>query len=197
MTSTKPFPEPEIDAYVRTVFEDGGKGAHTYDHSRRVLSIAMAIGKKAGADLRVLGAAALLHDIGRTKEKELNISHSVLSGDMCRDLLADLGYTPDEVEQVVMAIRTHRYTEGLEPTSLEGMILSDADKLDAMGAIGIYRAIAQAVVTERGIYGFLKHADEKLLNLHTIMYSDEAKRMAQGRHDLLATFVEHLREELD
>jgi uncharacterized protein len=96
----------------------------------------------------------------------------------------------------VGAIRTHRYSEGLEPTSIEGEILSDADKLDAMGAIGIYRAIAQATVSERGITGFLEHADEKLLRLHDLMYTDEAKPMAQERHDVLANFVRRLRDEL-
>ncbi|MCK4740566.1 MAG: hypothetical protein KAT22_03410, partial [Candidatus Thorarchaeota archaeon] len=85
---------------------------------------------------------------------------------------------------------------GLTPTSIEGEILSDADKLDAMGAIGVFRAIAQASMTGVGIDGFLNHADEKLLKLHKLMYTDQAKTLAEKRHAILDRFVNQLREEI-
>ena len=151
------FPEKEIDTFARSVLEPDGQGAHTYDHTRRVLAIALEIGTKAKANIRILGAASLLHDIGRPNEKKTGESHAITSGNMSKDFLASVGYSDKEVEEVVNAIRTHRFSEGIEPVSLEGQILSDADKIDAIGAVGIFRAIAQASVSGRGIDGFLQH----------------------------------------
>ena len=186
-----------IEDFVREQLEKNGKGAHTFDHSRRVYALSMRIGKDSGADLKVLGAAALLHDIGRSKEDETGISHSILSGEMSQEFLRDMGFSDDEIDKVVDAIRTHRFSEGIEPNSLEGKILSDVDKLDAMGAIGVFRAIAQANSTGVGIEAFLKHADEKLLRLKDLMYTDGAKTVAEERHSTLESFVMQLREELE
>ncbi|MGD9396339.1 MAG: HD domain-containing protein [Candidatus Thorarchaeota archaeon] len=186
-----------IENFVREQLEKNGEGAHTFDHSRRVYTLSMRIGKDSGADLKVLGAAALLHDIGRSKEDATGISHAILSGEMSQEFLKDVGFNDDEIDKVVDAIRTHRFSEGIEPNSLEGKILSDVDKLDAMGAIGVFRAIAQANSTGVGIEAFLKHADEKLLRLKDLMYTDGAKTVAEERHGTLESFVMQLREELE
>ena len=172
------------------------RGAHEFEHVIRVYGIAMDIGKKLGADLRILSAAALLHDIGRSKEEECGVSHSILSGEMSEEILREVGYNDEEIGSVKAAIRTHRYSEGLRPTSLEGEILSDADKLDAMGAIGIFRGIAQATLSNAGVEGFLRHSDEKLLKLQELMYTEEAKKLAEKKHVILAGFVEEVRNEL-
>ena len=186
-----------IEDFVREQLEKNGKGAHTFDHSRRVYALSMRIGKDSGADLKVLGAAALLHDIGRSRESTTGVSHSILSGEMSQEILKELGFDEREIGKVVDAIRTHRFSEGIKPNSLEGEILSDADKLDAMGAIGVFRAIAQANSTGVGIEAFLKHADEKLLRLKDLMYTDGARVMAEERHSTLKSFVMQLREELE
>ena len=146
--------------------------------------------------MRVLGAAALLHDIGRPKEEKTGKSHAILSGEMSREFLRDTGYEKDEIANVVDAIRTHRFSENIEPNSLEGEILSDADKLDAMGAIGIFRAIARATLRDLGIPGFLRHAEDKLLKLVDCMYTTKAQKIAEKRHDLLHSFVEELKSEI-
>ncbi len=188
--------DERIDEFVRSVLLTSEKGAHSYNHTKRVYSLAMSIGSEAGANLRVLVAAALLHDIGRPREALTGESHSVISGEMSRPILREVGYTEDEIELVVQAIRTHRFSEGLTPTSIEGEILSDADKLDAMGAIGVFRAIAQASMTGVGIDGFLSHVDEKLLKLHKLMYTKQAMTLAEKRHVVLSRFVNQLREEV-
>lgn len=189
--------ERKIDAFVRDVFKGAESGAHTYDHTKRVYILSRRIGQELGANLRILGAAALLHDVGRVHEKATGISHSIQSGEMSKQILGELGFNEVEVEQVVQVIRTHRFSENLSPTSLEGEILSDVDKLDAMGAIGVYRAIAQATSTDVGIEGFLKHADKKLLKLHELMYTEPAKREAKKRHLFLSNYVQELINEIN
>jgi len=186
-----------IEEFVREKLEGNSKGAHTLDHTKRVYALSIKIGKEMGANLKTLGAAALLHDIGRPKESETGVSHSILSGEMSRKILTELGYDDDEIERVVDAIRTHRFSEGIEPNSLEGRILSDVDKLEAIGAIGVFRAVAQAETRGVGIKGFLDHADEKLLKLRDLMYTDGARGLAEARHRTLESFVLQLREELE
>jgi uncharacterized protein len=185
-------PEKKVDLFIRDVFKESEHGAHTYDHTKRVYVLAIKIGKQLDANLRILGMAALLHDVGRLNEIETGISHAIQSGEMSKHILEELGFDESEIEQVIQAIRTHRFSENLQPSSLEGKILSDADKLDAMGAIGVYRAIAQATTTGVGINGFLKHADEKLLKLYDLMHTRLAKKEATKRHEVLSVFVQQL-----
>ncbi|MHA1928334.1 MAG: HD domain-containing protein [Candidatus Thorarchaeota archaeon] len=190
--------EKDIDEFVKDIFEkSSSKGAHSYNHTRRVYVIAMKIGKVIGANQRVLAAAALMHDIGRMQEKETGISHSILSGEMSGPFLQKIGYSDTEIKQIIDAIRTHRFSEGLTPNSLEGEVLSDADKLDAIGAIGVFRAIAHTTETGKGIDAFLGHADVKLLKLKDLMYTEEGKRLAKIRHSDLEHFIKQLRNELE
>ncbi|MFW9911309.1 MAG: HD domain-containing protein [Candidatus Thorarchaeota archaeon] len=186
-----------IDSFVEQEMTQSDAGAHAYDHVKRVFSLAMRIGTILGANLRVLGAAALLHDVGRARENETGVSHSIVSGEMSVEILEEVGFTQDEIQSVRDAIRTHRFSEGPTPTSLEGEILSDADKLDALGAIGVFRAIAQAATTGLGAEGFLRHADEKLLKLSQMMYTEEGKKIAEARHAVLSDFVAELRKDVD
>jgi len=186
----------KIIEFVQNSLSTSSKGAHTFDHTKRVYAISLKIGEGLPISTRVLQAAALLHDVGRQREDLTGISHSILSGEMSKPLLLELGYTNAEIEQIVDAIRTHRFSEGIEPNSPEGSILSDADKLDAMGAVGVYRAIAQAESKGKGIVGFLQHADEKLLKLKDLMYTAKGKELAVERHEILQRFVEELQNEI-
>lgn len=198
MVDTNLNKEKDIDKFVKGVFaKSSSKGAHSYDHTRRVYSLAIEIGGIVGASQRILTAAALLHDIGRMQEKDTGISHSILSGEMSEPFLQENGYSEAEIKQIIDAIRTHRFSEGITPSSLEGEILSDADKLDAMGAIGVFRGIAHATETGKGIDGFLRHADEKLLKLKDLMYTEEGRRLAKIRHLNLEHFIKQLRSELE
>jgi uncharacterized protein len=184
-----------IEEFVKEKLAGNSKGAHTLDHTKRVYALCIRIGMDLNADLKILGAAALLHDIGRLDEATTGVSHSILSGEMSQDILRRVGFDDAEIDKVVDTIRTHRFSEGIEPNSLEGKILSDVDKLDAMGAIGVFRAIAQANSTGVGIEAFLSHADEKLLRLKDLMYTEGARTVAEKRHKTLEAFVLQLREE--
>jgi len=185
-----------ITDFVQKELSRSQLGAHTFDHSMRVYSLSMQLSEGLQVNRRVLEAAALLHDVGRPREDESGVSHSILSGEMSREYLRELGYSAGEIQHIVDAIRTHRFSEKVEPTSLEGQILSDADRLDAIGAIGVYRAIAQATASGIGIQGFLNHAEEKLLRLKDSMYTAPARKLAAERHRTLHRFVQQLKQEI-
>lgn len=120
--------------------EEGG--SHGPDHSERVFQTAMAIGEAMAARVDILAAAALLHDIGRNKERTSRgkICHADKGAAMARPLLEQLGYCKDDIDAICHCIRAHRFRGKIQPKSLEAKILFDADKLDSIGAIGIGRA---------------------------------------------------------
>ncbi len=123
---------------ARRLYERGG-GGHDFDHVLRVLNLALRIGEAEGADLVVLRTAALLHDVAESQDRS---AHHVLGAQRARELLSDR--PPEFVEAVAHAIAAHRFRADPAPRTLEAQVLSDADKLDAIGAIGVGRAFAYA-----------------------------------------------------
>jgi uncharacterized protein len=105
-----------------------------------VLALAERIGAAEGADMEVVRAAALLHDVGREEAEATDQDHAAFVAARARQILADA--PPEKVEAVVAAILDHRFRAGPPPASLEARVLFDADKLDAIGAIGVARALA-------------------------------------------------------
>ena len=79
--------------------------------------------------------------------------------------MQDLGYNKEKIEKIIGAIISHSFTKKVKPNSFEAKILSDADKLDAIGAVGIYRAAMFCEEHERSIKDFITHFHEKLLLL--------------------------------
>jgi len=183
-----------IEKFARSCLRSG-EGSHTFDHVLRVRKLCLLIGQAEGADLEVLEAAALLHDIGRPKEKETGRSHAEIGAEMAVSFLYSIRFPSEKVELVASAIRTHRFSEGLTPTTLEGKILSDADKLDAMGAIGLARTIAESLRLGRGLEGTIRHIDRKLLRLYNLIHTPTAKNLAKPRHQLLLQFMHQLAAE--
>ena len=102
------------------------------------------IGREEHADMAVLIPAALLHDIARPLEKEHGIPHELEGARMAEAFLVSIRYDARCIPEITHAIRTHRYRSAEKPETLEARILSDADKLDALGAIGIARTFMRA-----------------------------------------------------
>lgn len=113
---------------------------HDFDHVLRVLALAERIGRAEGASLEIVQAAALLHDAERGKAETDGLDHAALAADRARTILAE--QPPAKVEAVAHAIAAHRFRTGPEPSTLEARVLFDADKLDAIGAVGVARAFA-------------------------------------------------------
>jgi uncharacterized protein len=179
----------------------GGGEAHGFPHTVRVLCNALRLAEKLEergetVDLEVLAAAALLHDVGRGFEEELGVHHAILSSIVARIILPGLGFDPGRVERVAKAILEHSFSIGGRPSSLESCLLSDADKLDALGAIGFYRLVETGASMGRTAVDSLAHYWEKLEKLPQLMCTEEARREALERLEKLRMIVETFREEL-
>lgn len=128
---------PQIDVeQARALYETGG-GGHDFDHVLRVLALAERIARAEGANLEVVRTAALLHDVAESEDRD---AHHLIGAQRARVLLA--GEPPEFVEAVAHCIEAHRFRHEPEPQTLEARVLSDADKLDSIGAVGIARAFA-------------------------------------------------------
>jgi uncharacterized protein len=173
----------------------GGSGSHGMDHTERVVSMCRLIGEKEHADLQVLVPAALLHDIARPLEKEKGLPHEEEGARMAEEFLSSLHYDETRILAICAAIRTHRFSSGKNPESLEAKILSDADKLDAMGAVGIARTFMRAAEHGGEIEDAVFHFHDKLLKLKDLMYTATAREIAGERHAFLLSFLENLERE--
>lgn len=166
-------------------------GTHGIEHTERVSRACRRIGEGVGADLSVLIPAAWLHDIGRGAD-----DHALESAEVARRILESMGCGRERVEAVVETISTHSFTGGRAPASLEAKVLSDADKLDALGALGIYRAAMYSAEHGRPLGEFISHFHEKLLKLRGRLFTDEARRLAESRHRFMLEFLAQLDREL-
>ncbi len=199
----KPIDEVLSDKRIRMIYElsriiMGDDPVHGWPHVERVLGLALRIAENTNnhVDYKVLVLSVLLHDIGRLAEDRLGKHHAVISAEIAKKLLENLGFSEDLVERVVEAIRTHSFSRNEQSRSLEAMILSDADKLDAIGAIGVARTFMLGERWGRGIDGTVKHFYEKLLKLKDMLFLDYSKKIAQRRHKLLEIFLENLLRDL-
>ena len=190
------------------------KGSHDWSHTEHVLALCRHIGRRLKADMVVLELAALLHDIGRAAEDRAlgRMCHAKRGAIMARALLKKAGANRKLVKQVGGCIRTHRYRGEERPVSREAQILFDADKLDAIGAVGIGRAFLFAgevgatvhdpdiVVEKTKPYSRDDTAyREYLVKLRRIkarMLTREGRRLAAARHRFMAAFFKRLSREV-
>ncbi len=165
--------------------------SHGKDHVERVVKLAVYIAKKEGANIEVVKKSAELHDIARDKP-----NHAIESAKLAREILRREGYDEEFIERVAHCIEAHSFSSGVKPKTLEAKVLSDADKLDAIGAIGIARAFIFSGEKGRSIEETLKHFEEKLLKLKDMLYTNTAKELAKERHEFLVKFYEQIKREL-
>lgn len=211
-----PTPSPPRRSLVASVrveakrFFRSARGSHDWDHTTRVLRLCLHIGRAEKADLEILTLAALLHDVGRGEEDRSNgrICHSEASARAAREILARHGLVPDRIGRVAHCIEAHRFRKNVPPVSLEARILFDADKLDSIGAVGVGRAFlfageVGARLHNKGID--LAKTDpytkedtayrEFMVKLRFIkdrMFTEEGKRLAAGRHDVMVAYFARL-----
>jgi uncharacterized protein len=181
-----------VEELVRLVMPEDP--VHGFGHVARVLELACRFAEGySGVDYEVLQLAALLHDVGRVSGVE---NHAARSAQVARALLKLAGYPEDRIERVVEAIVSHSYSHGRRAESLEARILSDADKVDALGAIGLVRVFMYSGTLGRGLEDSLDHIRSKILRLPQLLYTEEARREAEGRVRLVVEFLENIEREL-
>lgn len=223
MTSglTPPWPLPEDVAAVvsrNRVFEeiasemasvlDGDSSGHDFDHAWRVFVLGVRLADREGADERVVGAGALVHDIHRTMGDPGETVHPTESLPAVRATLEATSFPAELVPEVCHCVETHdEYAfRGVEypPETLEAEIVQDADNLDALGAIGVARCFAFGARrgdplwvpdSEQPVNAGLGHFEEKLYKLPAEMNTATARELAESRCEFLETFEERFRKE--
>jgi uncharacterized protein len=191
-------------------YYQGAESSHDFDHVLRVLALAERIARQEGGDLEVVRAAALLHDVARAEEEATGADHALVGAERAREILA--GHPPEKVEAVATAIAAHRFRSGPPPATPEARALFDADKLDALGAIGIARAYAHAGARGRQLWvpprvaasqddGTLDHTPVhefvvKLSRLPDVMTTATGRAIAEERYAFMAQFFARLEAEI-
>lgn len=188
-------------------------GSHDLSHLQRVWHNVRRIVDEEGGNLRVLLAATLLHDcVSVEKNSPLRAQASRLSADKARGILAGLGWSDAEREAVAHAIAAHSFSAALAPATLEARILQDADRLDALGALGVARTFyvsgrlglalydpADPTARQRELDDSrftLDHFQTKLLHLAEGFQTSCGTRLARIRQERLQRFRQELLEEI-
>jgi uncharacterized protein len=203
-----------IKAFAKRCFSSAN-GSHDWDHSQRVCNLCMHIGRTEGANLQVLEIAAYLHDIGRAHEDASRgaICHATKGADIAREVLGACPLSREDEANVIHCIRSHRFRGNHTPETLEAKVLFDADKLDAIGAVGVGRAFLFAGEVGARLHNpgmkpenTRPYTEEdtgyreyklKLSRIKDRMLTAEGRRMALGRHAFMEAFFQRFTEEYD
>jgi len=198
--------------FVKNILQHDSSG-HDWWHIERVRKAALQIGEEENANLFVVEMAALLHDVA---DEKLNKSEE--EGLMkVRNWLSSIQITESEQEEIIEIISTMSFKGGSRPPmkTIEGKVVQDADRLDAIGAIGIARTFAYAGAHGDLIYDpalpfresmtkeeyrndkstAVNHFYEKLLKLKDTLNTNAAKKAAKERHDFMTAFLDQFYKE--
>ncbi len=189
------------------------RGSHDWEHTQRVYNLCMHIGRAEGADMEVLEIAAFLHDVGRPYEHETKggVCHAEKGAHMAYELLAEYPISDEQRANIVHCIQTHRFRGNNRPETLEARVLFDADKLDAIGAVGVARAYLFAGEVGAKLHNpdvepqdAAPYSEEdtgyreyklKLSRVKDRMLTSEGRRMAQERHAFMEEFFTRFTQE--
>ena len=180
--------------YARQIFAGDGSG-HDFDHTLRVYHMAVRIAKEEGADVETAALAALLHDVDDRKLSPETCEHK----DRAVGFLRGQGMDEARIRRIVEIISQISFTAGYgRPDTLEGMCVQDADRLDAIGAIGIGRAFAFGGSRGRRMYdpegldktATVEHFYDKLFKLKDLMNTQTGRTLAKQRDEFMHSFLE-------
>ena len=199
---------------VASLGPEGTDGSHDLTHIHRVWRNALAIAAtEPAADTELLLAAVILHDcVAVEKDSPLRSQASRLSAERARGLVEPLGWTAGRVDALAHAIATHSFSAGLPPETLEARIMQDADRLDAIGAIGIARCFYVGGRMQSGLYSpedpaaehrplddrrfALDHFKAKLFRVADGFLTPTGQAMAADRARVMRAFVDTLLGEI-
>lgn len=193
---------------------------HGFDHVARVFHLAVHLAEIEGADVEIVRTAALLHDAHgdqavQDKPQSSRLKHHESAAEFASQILHAEGWSDERIAAVLHCIRAHRYRDDSEqPATLEAKVLFDADKLDAIGAIGVARAIAFAVLAGQPIYAppsseFIRSGRTQIGEAHSAyheyvfklsrlkerLHTPSAQKIGETRHRLMMEYFETLANE--
>jgi HD domain protein len=198
--------------YAKRVLDSDTSG-HDWSHIERVVNTTKTIAQEEGADLFICEAAALLHDVIDDKI----VKDTAVALKELKEFLTSIELTSEQIDAIEsiitrMSFKNHKEQQEL---SIEGKVVQDADRLDAIGAIGIARVMCYSGSTGRPIHRpelkpreeltpeeyrngestAIMHFYEKLLKLKELMNTDYGRKLAKGRHAFLEMYLEQFYEE--
>lgn len=193
---------------------------HGFDHVERVYHIAMQLAQKEEADEEIVMLAALLHDVDDYKFVGIENSKKLLNAKKIMQMAGVLPYKQDIVCDIILNMGYSNVLKGIRPKTKEGAVVSDADMLDAMGAVAIVRTIEYASSKNAKIFDpkvlplsnlsaneyqkmskeqapAINHFFDKLLKLKGLMLTHAAKEEAEKRHQFMISFLKEFFLELN
>lgn len=200
--------------YMTDICRENPDPTHDMLHIQRVVAVAKLIAKEEGGELEAVVPAAYLHDCVYIPKTDSRRSlASTISADRALELLKEWGYPEKHFAGIHHAIRCHSFSARIVPETLEAKIVQDADRLDAMGAIGVVRAFGYSGLIERSFYhpedpfcetrvpddqsNTLDHFFIKLLKLQDRLHTPAARSIGQKRLESMTSFLRDLRQEIE
>jgi len=203
--------EPRFRQFVAD--QPGADPGHGLVHLERVVTTALRLAAEEGARIEVVLAAAWLHDcVHVAKDSPDRARASRLAADHAYRFLESARYPADALPEVRHAIEAHSYSAGIAPRTVEAKVVQDADRLDALGAIGVARCIAVGAALGRPLYetddpfcrsrapddlgASVDHFYTKLLKLAGTMQTGAGRREAERRTAFIRAFIAQLESEI-
>ncbi len=200
-----------IDLERARQYYEGADAIHDFDHVLRVLALAERLAQAEGADQEIVRTATLLHDMARGHGDRMATDHAQAGAEAARQIL--VGQPPEKIEAIAHAIAAHRFRSGPAPQSLEAKVLHDADKLDAIGAIGVARAFAfgghegqrlwaevplgyQENIGTRHEHTPVHEYQLKLVRIKDRLLTVSAQQLAEERHAFMVSYFSQLEREV-
>ncbi len=188
------------------VYYQGTDPAHDWPHVGRVAATARKLAQELGANLPCVLAAVYCHDlINLPKNHPDRKEASTLSAKEALPHLREAGFSPEEISLIQTCVVEHSFSKGLKPTCVEAAIVQDADRLDALGAIGVLRCAAVNTQLGSRFYDpfdpraegrplddksfMVDHYSVKLFKLPELMNTEEARRIGLQRVEFMKAFL--------
>lgn len=194
---------------------DSARGSHDWEHTLRVCKLCERLGPGEGVDMDVLMSAAYLHDIGRRYQDASNgaVCHAEKGAKLAETLLKSLPLSEAQKQNIVHCIQSHRFRSLNVPQSPEARVLFDADKLDAIGAVGVARAYLFAGEVGARLHnpdadikntrpyseddtGFREYK-VKLCKIKERILTHEGRKLADERHRFMEDFFNRFLDEYE
>jgi uncharacterized protein len=166
------------------------------DHVERMTTWCQKLGPLRGADMDILVAGALVHDIGVVINRK---DHYMVGRDRAKEILKEVGFPEDKIDGALHVLKTHSRYGGPEPQTTEAEVGQDADALEYIGAIGILRALIRGLNDgsfDGKISSFPDYLRSILSKVEDTFHTEEAESIGRSRIEYMESFLERIEKDL-